>query len=96
MLDVVGYRAGLVWEFTHANPYYAPWHWDVWAMMLAGMALFKLGIIGGLRSNAFYRCLAVAAYAIGIGVNSFSAWNCIRTRWDPVLRGYFSTTCTWR
>jgi uncharacterized protein len=92
LLEVVGYRAGLVWEFAHANPYYSPWQWDIWAMMLVGMALFKLGIIGGTRSNAFYLRLAVTAYAIGIGVNSLSAWNYIATRWDPVQRGYFSTT----
>lgn len=92
LLDVLAYRARLVWEYGHAYPYYSPWLLDVWAMMLAGMAFFKLGIIDGRRSNAFYLRLAVAAYVIGIGVNSFSAWNCIRTRWDPVLRGYFSTT----
>jgi len=92
LLDVLAYRAGLVWEYGHAYPYYSPWHWDVWAMMLAGMALFKLGIIDGSRSSAFYFRLSVAAYAIGIGVNLVSAWSCIRTQWDPVLRGYFSTT----
>ena len=92
LLEVVGYRAGLVWEFAHSSPYYSPWQWDIWAMMLVGMALFKLGIIGGTRSNAFYLRLAVTAYAIGIGVNSLSAWNNIATRWDPVQRGHFSTT----
>ncbi len=43
LLDVVGYRAGLVWEFGHANPYYSPWNWDIWAMMLVGMASSSLG-----------------------------------------------------
>jgi len=91
-LEVMVYRAGFVWDFVHANPYYSPWHWDIWAMMLVGMALFKLGIIGGTRSNRFYLWLAVTAGAIGVGVNAFSAWNYIVTRWDPVRRGYFSTT----
>ncbi len=49
-------------------------------------------MIGGTRSSTFYLRLSAAAYAIGIAVNSFSAWNCIRTQWDPVQRGYFSTT----
>jgi uncharacterized protein len=91
-LKVFAYRAGLVWEYAHSGPYYHPGLWDIWAMMLVGMAFFKMGIIDGARLGSFYVRLAVVAYAIGIGVNSFSAWNCIRTKWDPVLRGYFATT----
>ena len=35
---------------------------------MLGMALMKLGVLSGERSNAFYRKLMLAGYAIGIGI----------------------------
>jgi uncharacterized protein len=85
-------RAELLMKFFHGSPYYSPWNWDIWAMMFLGMALFKLGVFSGDRSNAFYLKLVVACYGIGLAANSFSAWNLIRIRWDPVEAGFFNTT----
>lgn len=39
------------------------------AMMLFGMALFKLGVLTGAASTRVYLTLVVAGYAIGLGVN---------------------------
>ncbi|MEO1043888.1 MAG: DUF418 domain-containing protein [Pseudomonadota bacterium] len=47
-----------------ALPYFRVW--NALGFMLIGMGLFKLGIIQGLRSPAFYRSLAVWALVAGI------------------------------
>ena len=48
------------------------------AFMLLGMALFKLGVLGGARSLGFYLALAAGGYALGLAVNGGQAvmlWN---------------------
>lgn len=45
--------------------------WDTLAMMLWGMAFFKLGILGAAKSARFYGIMALAGYAIGLTVNYF-------------------------
>lgn len=48
------------------------------AFMLMGMALFKLGVLGGARSLGFYLALAGGGYALGLAVNGAQAivlWN---------------------
>lgn len=48
------------------------------AFMLLGMALFKLGVLGGARSLRFYLALAAGGYAVGLAVNGAQAlvlWN---------------------
>lgn len=48
------------------------------AFMLLGMALFKLGVLGGGRSLRFYLALAGVGYALGLAVNGGQAlvlWN---------------------
>lgn len=42
---------------------------DIGALMLVGMALFKLGVLTGRRSRRFYLGLASAGYGIGLAVN---------------------------
>ncbi len=41
--------------------------------MLLGMALFKLGVLGGARSLGFYLALAGGGYALGLAVNGAQA-----------------------
>lgn len=43
------------------------------AFMLLGMALFKLGVLGGARSLRFYLALAAGGYAVGLAVNGAQA-----------------------
>lgn len=48
------------------------------AFMLLGMALFKLGVLGGARSLGFYLAMAAGGYALGLAVNGGQAlvlWN---------------------
>lgn len=90
-LEVVKARAALVWKW-HSNPYYHPWNWDIWAMMFLGMALMKFGMLGAERSARFYATLALAGYAVGIPMNSFSAWTIVRSGFDPATLAFASST----
>ena len=49
--------------------------WDALAFMLIGMALYKLGVLQGERSDAFYVRMAVAGFAIGLCVNSWEVFR---------------------
>lgn len=50
----------------YSLPFYL---WDIFLMMVLGMALFKLGILQGERNLSFYKKLAVISFAIGLTVN---------------------------
>jgi len=50
----------------YSLPFYL---WDIFLMMVLGMALFKLGILQGERSLSFYKKLAAVSFAIGLSVN---------------------------
>ena len=56
--------------------------WRVGGLMLLGMALMKLGIVSGERSNAFYRKMMLIGYGIGLPIMAFSAWNLHAHQWD--------------
>lgn len=45
--------------------------WDALAMMLIGMAFYKLGILQAERSGRFYAGLMVGGFALGLGVNGY-------------------------
>ncbi|MBA3973199.1 MAG: hypothetical protein C0504_03150 [Candidatus Solibacter sp.] len=78
-------RAALVGTL-HSLPFYHPWNWDIWSMMIAGMAFLKLGILTGERSYSFYAWTAVIGYAIGLPVNSVTAWLRVESGFDIVTR----------
>ncbi|MEO5564103.1 MAG: DUF418 domain-containing protein, partial [Chitinophagaceae bacterium] len=47
--------------------------WDIFAMILLGMAFFKNDILKGERTRLFYIVLLVVGYSIGLSVNYFEA-----------------------
>lgn len=81
--DVLKVRAGMVSRW-HSVPYYHPWNWDVWSMMLIGMAFMKLGVFSAAWSYRFYGGIAAAGYLVGVSVNSFTAWYRIQSGFDIV------------
>jgi uncharacterized protein len=90
-LHVIGIRATYV-GFGHRVPYYGFGSWDIWSMMLIGMALFKLGVLTAERSATFYAKLALIGYGIGIPLNAYTAWVIINNHFDPVISGFTGTT----
>jgi uncharacterized protein len=71
-------------------PVYFPGGFDIWALMLIGMALFKLGVLQGERSLGFYLRLAVAGYAIGIPLNALSTYGMITSNYDIVAFNFWN------
>lgn len=51
--------------------------WDALAMMLWGMAFFKMGVLSAAKSNRFYLLMALIGYGIGITVNYFEAMHIV-------------------
>ena len=43
--------------------------WDTLAMMLIGMALYKMNVLDASRSNRFYHLLTLCGFALGLFVN---------------------------
>lgn len=89
--DVLKARATEVAAW-HSMPYYHPLNWDVWSMMLAGMAFLKLDILTARRSWRFYGWTAAAGYLVGISVNSLTAWLIVRSNFDLITREYLGST----
>ena len=55
------------------------------AFMLLGMALFKLGVLGGGRSLGFYLLLMAGGYLVGCAVNGAQAASLWRHDFSPEL-----------
>lgn len=71
-------------------PVYFPGGIDIWALMLIGMALFKLGVLQGQRPTGFYVRLAAAGYGFGIAVNSLSTYGMITSNYDIVATVFWN------
>jgi uncharacterized protein len=71
-------------------PVYFPGGIDIWALMLIGMALFKLGVLQGDRPTGFYVRLAAAGYGFGIAVNSLSTYGMITSNFDIVATTFWN------
>ena len=86
---VMTQRAPIMRKFNFV-PVYFPGSVDIWALMLIGMALFKLGVLQGERPPGFYVRLALAGYAIGIPVNALSTYGMITSNFDIVATMFWN------
>ena len=91
LIQVVKARAKEVGRW-HATPFYGSIAWDIWSMMLIGMALLRLGVLSAQRSYRFYVLLAAIGYTIGITVNSYTAWRSVRSNFDLTTQVFTYTT----
>jgi uncharacterized protein len=90
-LRVIGARAKFV-LFVHSFPYYHPFNWDIWCMMLIGMGLMKLGVLAAEKPTRLYALFVLIGYGVGIPVNSYTAWLMISSNFDPVLHEFAAST----
>jgi uncharacterized protein len=86
---VMTQRAPIMRKFNFV-PVYFPGGIDIWALMLIGMALFKLGVLQGDRPTGFYIRLAAAGYGFGIAVNSLSTYGMITSNYDIVATTFWN------
>lgn len=90
-LKVIGARAKLVSLF-HGKAYYHPANWDIWSMMLIGMALLKMKVLTAERSMRYYGMMALIGYGIGIPLNTYTASVIIKNNFDPVIHSFANST----
>ena len=55
------------------------------AFMLLGMALFKLGVLSGVRPLSFYLLLMAVGYVVGLAINGAQAASLWRNDFSPEL-----------
>ena len=87
---VMTQRAPVMRKFNFVPVYFPPGI-DVWALMLIGMALFKLGVLQGERPRSFYVRVAVAGYAIGITVNALSTYGMMTSNYDIIATMFWNS-----
>lgn len=81
----LGMRVRQAWDSQRSTLYF-PQGWDMFSIMLLGMALYKSGILTGKKSKTFYGWNAVSWGALGLMVNGwaimiFHEWN-----FQPIAR----------
>ena len=76
-------RASIVLMW-HSMPIYSPLFWDMFGMMLTGMALLKLRFLTGECSNRVYLATAIAGYAAGLPLHAFLVWRDVSFGFDSV------------
>ena len=60
---------------------------DIFAMMLLGMALLKNGILKAEKSNRYYFMLAVVGYSVGLSVNYWETSYVIAHQFEIIAHG---------
>jgi uncharacterized protein len=56
--------------------------WDALAMMLLGMALYRMGLLSGERSNGFFLRLTIGGFAVGLLANGWELYRAVATDYD--------------
>jgi uncharacterized protein len=87
---LVAERAKVVRRW-HSGPFYAG-GWDMFTMMLIGIAFAKSGVLSAERSSRFYRWMLWIGYGIGIPVGAVSFFLAYRQNFEPLQTVFtFST-----
>ena len=91
--EVLKARAEEVFDY-HSDPIYSIGNtkYDVWCMMLVGMALLRLGILTGENSRGFYLKFLLFGYGAGVLINSLTAWRIVASQFDPYTIDLMSVT----
>ncbi len=89
--SIVWYRATTV-QILQTTIMYRQFFWDIFGMMLLGMAFLKNGIFKAQRSTRFYVGMVLAGYAVGLTTNYWETSYIIGHQFD--LRAFYFTDCT--
>jgi uncharacterized protein len=86
---LVRFRASHVYN-QHSHPIYMPFWCDFLIMMLAGIALIKLGVLTGSYSKKFYVWMALLSFAIGVPAQAVGAWWTAKYHFSMEFASFFS------
>jgi uncharacterized protein len=89
--SIVWYRATTV-QTLQTTIMYRQFFWDIFGMMLLGMAFLKLGIFSAARSTGFYGRMVLFGYAVGLTTNYWETAYLIDHQFD--VRAFFLTDVT--
>lgn len=67
----------------HSAPFYGS-GWDMFIMMLVGIAFVKMGVLAAERSVSFYRWMLAVGYGIGVPVGAVSFYYAWRVNFEPL------------
>lgn len=82
-----GYFTVMAWSFPrnaelqNFSPYDL-FYWDLVLCFILGMALFKMGVLTGARSPAFYGRMLLIGYAVGLSINYWVLSSIVAVRFD--------------
>jgi len=79
--SIVWYRASIV-QVRQSVTLYREWIWDVFSMVLLGMAFFKNGIFKAEKTNRYYWIMLLSGYLIGIAVNYWETNYIVQHHFD--------------
>lgn len=83
-------RAGQVKDW-HSTPFYMS-GWDMFTMMLIGIALAKTGVLSASRPSRFYTWMLIGGYGIGLPIGSIAAWLAYKQNFEPLQTVFVFTT----
>ena len=67
--------------------------WDALAMMLLGMALYRMGVLNGERARSFSLRLMIGGFAVGLLANGWELMRAVQTNYDlTVVFSYMQGT----
>ena len=81
--NLVAKRAVILFKEWHAMPFYLD-NWDMFTMMLVGIAFIKTGVLGAERSFVFYWRLLAVSYGISLPIGAFAAWKSWQQGFEPL------------
>jgi uncharacterized protein len=83
-------RAAIVMKW-HSTPFYFN-GWDMFTMMLLGIAFVKSGVLSAARSRRFYWRMLLISYGVSLPIAAFSAWLAWRQGFEPMQTVFTFTT----
>jgi len=95
--DIDAHRGSFIGEFQYRAPgvtnrssigFYRSIFFDCCGMILIGMGLFKLGFLSANWSYREYALVALIGYAVGITMNSVTAWRFVHSGYDPLVQAW--------
>ncbi len=91
-LDAAAWNAGVMNEnLMFVVPVFLLW--DALAMMLLGMAFYRLGVLNGERSRTFYLRMMIGGFAVGLLANGWEHLRAVQSDYDLiVVFGYMQGT----
>jgi uncharacterized protein len=75
----------------HGSPFYMS-GWDMFTMMLIGIAFAKTGVLAAARSYKFYTWLLIGGYGVGLPIGGVAAWLAYKQNFEPMQTVFVFTT----